>query len=71
MTNTNGVTWSIDEYCSTKLNDDLLALNLNLNLNLNRRSDNTNADVIIRDDDYWSIVLGKNDDDDNLSLIHI
>ena len=64
MTNTNGVTWSIDEYCSTKLNDDLLALNLNLNLNLNR-GDDTNADVIIRDDDYWSIVLGKNDDDDN------
>ena len=64
MTNTNGVTWSIDEYCSTKLNDDLLALNLNLNLNLNR-GDDANADVIIRDDDYWSIVLGKNDDDDN------
>jgi predicted alpha/beta-fold hydrolase len=69
-----GVTWSIDEYCSTKLNDELLlALNLK-----NRRSDDTNTntnpntdvDDIIRDDDYWSIVLGvggdnANNDDNN------
>jgi len=63
------VIWSIDEYCSTKLNQQLLLLKNTSNRFRNLDRDRDRYDNIIRydddDDDYWSTVLSFDENENN------